>query len=40
MFGCRKVFVDTAPFIYYLEQNYQYFDKAKEFFYIGSNDKS
>ena len=28
----RKVFIDTAPFIYYLEQNPQYFEKAREFF--------
>lgn len=28
----KRVFIDTAPFIYYLEQNPHYFEKAKEFF--------
>lgn len=28
----KKVFIDTVPFIYYLERNPQYFDKAKMFF--------
>lgn len=28
----KRVFIDTAPFIYYLEQNPQYFNKAKDFF--------
>lgn len=32
MTECKKVFVDTAPFIYYLEQNPNCFDKAKDFF--------
>lgn len=32
MTECKKVFIDTAPFIYYLEQNPNYFEKAKEFF--------
>lgn len=32
MTGYKKVFIDTAPFIYYLEQNPQYFEKAKDFF--------
>ena len=32
MTECKRVFIDTAPFIYYLEQNPQYFEKAKDFF--------
>lgn len=35
MTGCKKVFVDTAPFIYFIEKNEdhpQYFDKVKGFF--------
>lgn len=28
----RKIFVDTAPFIYYIEENPQYFNKVKDFF--------
>lgn len=27
-----KIYIDTAPFIYYLEMNRQYFDKARNFF--------
>ncbi len=37
----RKVFIDTAPFIYFIEKdenNPQYFDKVKNFF-IESSDK-
>ena len=35
MTDCRKVFVDTAPFIYYIEKdenNPLYFEKVKNFF--------
>ena len=32
MIGYKRIFVDTAPFIYYIEQNPEYFDKAKRFF--------
>lgn len=32
MTGFNKVFIDTAPFIYYLEKNPHYFNKSKEFF--------
>lgn len=32
MTGYRKIFVDTAVFIYYLEQNPSYFQRAKSFF--------
>ena len=28
----KKVFIDTAPFIYYLENSNQYFDKMIQFF--------
>lgn len=27
-----KIYLDTAPFIYYLEQNKQYFEKIRFFF--------
>lgn len=35
MTGYKKVFIDTAPFIYYIEKNEahpQYFEKVKRFF--------
>lgn len=35
MTDCKKVFIDTAPFIYYIEKNEdnpQYFEKVKHFF--------
>jgi predicted nucleic acid-binding protein len=32
MTGYKKIFVDTAPFIYYLEQNPTFFENAKDFF--------
>lgn len=35
MIGYKKVFIDTAPFIYYIEKNEdnpQYFEKMKSFF--------
>lgn len=32
MIEFNKVFIDTSPFIYYLEQNPQYHDKVKSFF--------
>lgn len=32
MTGFKKVFVDTASLIYYLERNEQYFEKMKAFF--------
>lgn len=32
MTECKRVSIDTAPFIYFLEQNAQYFEKAKDFF--------
>lgn len=38
MTGYKKVFVDTAPFIYFIEKdvnNPQYFDKVKNFFEDG-----
>ena len=38
MTGCKKVFIDTAPFIYLIEKNEvnpQYFDKVKKFFDYG-----
>ncbi len=39
MIEYKRVFIDTAPFIYYLEQNLYYFEKAKEFFlYCYEND--
>ncbi len=39
MIEYKRVFIDTAPFIYYLEQNPYYFEKAKEFFvYCYEND--
>lgn len=28
----KKIFVDTAPFIYYIEKNPQYFNRVKNFF--------
>lgn len=34
MTGYKKVFIDTAPFIYYIEKNEahpQYFEKVKRF---------
>ncbi len=34
MTDCKRVFIDTAPFIYYIEKNVdnpQYFDKVKRF---------
>lgn len=37
----NKVFVDTAPFIYFIEKNAnnpQYYDKVKSFFMSGYND--
>lgn len=37
MIGYKKVFIDTAPFIYYIEgstENSKYSDKMKEFFRI------
>lgn len=38
----KKVFVDTAPFIYFIEKNAnnpQYYDKVKNFFMSGYNSK-
>lgn len=38
MIDFKKVFVDTAPFIYFIEKdnnNPQYYDKVKEFFKYG-----
>ena len=38
MIGFKKVFVDTAPFIYFIEQdsnNPQYYEKVKAFFKYG-----
>jgi predicted nucleic acid-binding protein len=32
MTDCKKIFVDTAPFIYYLERNPTFFESAKDFF--------
>ena len=32
MTGFKRVFVDTAPFIYYLENNAQYKESIKRFF--------
>lgn len=35
MTGCKNIFVDTAPFIYFIEKNEdnpRYFDKVKSFF--------
>lgn len=32
MIDCKKIFIDTAPFIYYLEKNPGYFDKARGMF--------
>ena len=40
MTGCKKVFIDTAPFIYLIEKNEdnpQYFNKMKKFFDDGYN---
>lgn len=34
----KKVFVDTTPFIYYLERNPNYFDKARNFFSQSMNE--
>lgn len=43
MIGFSKVFVDTAPFIYFIEKdtnNPQYYEKVKKFFKNGyENDK-
>lgn len=43
MIGFKKVFVDTAPFIYFIEKdsnNPQYYEKVKAFFKYGyDNDK-
>lgn len=43
MIGFRKVFVDTAPFIYFIEKDFnnpQYHEKVKSFFKYGyDNDK-
>ena len=41
MTGYKKVFIDTAPFIYLIEKNEdnpQYFNKMKKFFDDGYND--
>lgn len=39
MTECKKVFIDTALFIYCLEQNPDYFEKARDFFlYCHTND--
>lgn len=38
MIDFKKVFVDTAPFIYFIEKdnnNPQYYDKVKDFFKYG-----
>ena len=35
MIDCKKVFIDTAPFIYFIEKNEdnpQYYNKIKKFF--------
>jgi len=32
MIECKKIFVDTALFFYYLEKNPDFFSKAKKFF--------
>lgn len=32
MTGYKRVFIDTAPIIYYLENNAQYRDSMKRFF--------
>ena len=29
----RGIYIDTSPYIYYLEKNPQYSDKVKDFFY-------
>ena len=41
MIEFNRVFIDTAPFIYYLEKNPEYFDKARDLFlYCYENQKS
>lgn len=40
MTDCRKAFIDTAPFIYFIEKNEnnpQYYDKVRNFFYYCYN---
>ena len=32
MIEFNRVFIDTAPFIYYLEKNPEYFGRARDFF--------
>lgn len=32
MIESRRIYIDTSPYIYYLEKNVQYGDKVKEFF--------
>jgi len=33
----KRIYIDTAPYIYYLEKNPQYSNKVKEFFIISYN---
>ena len=41
MIEFNRVFIDTAPFIYYLEKNPEYFGRARDFFlYCYENQKS
>ncbi len=32
MTGIKRIYIDTSPYIYYLEKNPQYVDKVKSFF--------
>lgn len=32
MIECKRIYIDTSPYIYYLEKNPQYSDKVKDFF--------
>ena len=32
MTGYRNIFLDTAPFIYYIEEHEKYFERVKDFF--------
>lgn len=32
MIEVKRIYIDTSPYIYYLEKNPQYSDKVKKFF--------
>lgn len=37
MTGIKRIYIDTSPYIYYLEKNPQYGDKVKSFFMCNYN---